>query len=868
MKHLIPLLFTGFTASLLAQQPNILLIMADDVDVEAFQAYVTNPVNTADSGAIVIPNIDTLASQGVRFTNAFTEPLCTPTRCMLLTGQANIRNYRAFGYLDNDQTTFAQVLRANGYTTAIAGKWQLSDPDGDTPITPSGVIAPNVTPAILRDDYGFDSYLLWQLNHTQSNRGSRYWQPKLETASGDGLSSVLVSTSPTDYGPDLFTAHLKDFITDSAASSTPFLAYYAMALPHDPWVSTPDAPGATTGDDEIYFDENIEYIDKLVGELVAHLDDPDGNPGTSDSIRDNTIIIFTADNGTSPRVTINNSERGNVTGDKGTASYDGTHVPFILSWSGTTAAAVSTRMLDLSDVFPTILEVAGITPDPGLILDGQPIINASGTVLDNKPASYIWYDPKGRAFPTAEFAQNQQYKLYADGRLYRIDSDFLETTNLNDGSLTTEEQAAVDALSAVIASFHPTEPVPDRLAPDDPSISDGLRIWLKDAGSNYTPGTWNDASGYGNDVIDTTGIFGFGGSFGVEALNPAAGPFSGKTVNALRLDDNHLMGAAGINGGTGFSDLTIISIYKVTTTGSGTRPVGIGSKTVEGTTDNYDRFNLATDPSIRYDDGSNVGGLSHPTSLVLRATRLTGGNTVSDWIDSGSGLALSLDEVVAGSGSSSGTAAPSFQTQNDDLYLGELSANVGVDNPSTATYHFAQVAVYNTALSDAQIASIAEWMRTFPEGNPTYAQSWRLTWFGQIENTGDAADDFDYDKDGLINLLERAFNSDPTLPGVAGILPTSATVDATGNPGSDYLALSYRQLGGGSGTVGVDYSASGITYTVEHDDNLSDPWSTGAISVLNVVDNGDGTKTASVRLNEPVATPGKQFIRLNVSEIP
>ncbi len=953
------LLLLVSAATAFAQQPNILLIMADDVDAEAFQAYAGNPVNTTGSnGGIATPNLETLAQQGLRFTNAFTVPICTPTRTMLLTGQHNYRNYRAFAYLDNNQTTFAQVLRANGYATAIAGKWQLAEPDGDTPITPSGAIAPNITPAVLRDDYGFDSYLLWQMNQTPPNQGSRYWNPKLETASGDGLSSVLVPTGSGDYGPDLFAQHLKDFITDAAGAAQPFLAYYAMALPHDPWVSTPDAPGATTGDDEQYFDENVEYIDTLVGELLAHLDDPDGNPGTDDGIRENTIVIFTSDNGTSPRITVNTTERGNVQGDKGTASYDGTHVPLIIDWGSKTPPSLESRMTDLSDIFPTLLEVTGIAAPAGLLLDGAPIIDATGAVQANKDSIYLWYDPLGRPFPPAEFAQNTQYKLYADGRFYDIVNDKQETTNLNDYSLTAPEQTNFTALDTVLdskaagvadralaprfATVHWAVPpaagatpgsvtmtagiaedasnpveyqfrnvttnstgswqtdrtyesfasgtnqyqyrtrdlfgntsawsdiaevtlaAASQLAPDSPSVVGNLRLWLRDATLDYAAGVWSDSSGLGNDLGDVTGLAGgYGGSFGTDVLNPVSGPFAGKVIDAVRLDDNDLMGASGINGGIGFSDLTILAVYKVSATGSGTRPLGLGSKTVEGTTDNYDRFNLATDPSVRYDDGSNIGGLSHPTSLVLRATRLSAGHTVSDWIDSGGGLTLNLDEAIVGSGGSKGTAAPNFVTQNDDFYIGELSANIGVDDLSTATSHLVQIAVYNGALSVAQIEAIAAWMEAIPEGNPTPAQSWRLEWFGQVENSGDAADGFDFDQDGQVNLLERAFGTIPT-DGSSTDAPTQSIVEAGG---SDHLAITYRQIMGGSGTIGDGYTAEGMTYTVEYDNDLDDPWSTGNITVVSVQDNTPtaGIQTVTIRLNTPITAADQQFMRLKVT---
>lgn len=113
MKTRRPLIYLLLTLALLgthklSAQPNFLIIMTDDVDVESFNAYSANPKNTHDSNApILTPHIDTLASEGVLFEQAFTTPLCTPTRAFLMTGKYNYRNYRNFGYLDNAPTTFA-----------------------------------------------------------------------------------------------------------------------------------------------------------------------------------------------------------------------------------------------------------------------------------------------------------------------------------------------------------------------------------------------------------------------------------------------------------------------------------------------------------------------------------------------------------------------------------------------------------------------------------------------------------------------------------------------------------------------------------------------------------------------------------------
>lgn len=98
-------------------EPNIILIMAADVGYEAFGAYGSEQYQT--------PHIDSLAREGMRFTYAYSQPLCTPSRVEIMTGRSNIRNYGAFSVLDTSATTFAHVLKEAGYATAAAGKWQL-----------------------------------------------------------------------------------------------------------------------------------------------------------------------------------------------------------------------------------------------------------------------------------------------------------------------------------------------------------------------------------------------------------------------------------------------------------------------------------------------------------------------------------------------------------------------------------------------------------------------------------------------------------------------------------------------------------------------------------------------------------------------
>jgi hypothetical protein len=106
-------------------------------------------------------------------------------------------------------------------------------------------------------------------------------------------------------------------------------------------------------------------------------------------------------------------------------------------------------MVDFTDILPTLATVAG-TDTSGLTLDGQSLLTAGGARLDNKDTAYLWYDPRGRNFDAAEFAQEDRYKLYADGRMCDLVSDPTESSNLASGSLTSEQQTVRDQLQQVL----------------------------------------------------------------------------------------------------------------------------------------------------------------------------------------------------------------------------------------------------------------------------------------------------------------------------------------------------------------------------------------------------------------------------------
>ncbi len=398
-----------------ARAPNVVLIMADDMGYECVRANGGESYST--------PRLDRLAASGMRFTRCYSQPLCTPSRVQLMTGRYNSRNYIRFGLLDPQATTFGQLFRQAGYATCVAGKWQLS----------GGLQGPG--------HFGFDEYCLWQIDH----RKSRYPNPTLE------INGKVVAYAGGQYGPDIVSDYLCDFMERN--KEKPFLAYYPMILPHWPFEPTPDsadwdpqAPGITKGVGEgKYFADMVAYTDKLVGKLVNKLDEL--------GIRDNTLIMFTGDNGTYDGITsVLNGQP--YRGGKSFMTEAGTHVPMIASWPGQiSAGSTNPNLIDFSDFLPTMLEAAGIQSDYTVNIDGRSFVSAlRGGKEPTRDWVYCWYFRNGTPQDAngGEAARTERYKLYRDGRFFDVAEDLLEKHPLTSDQLTAETKQVRDMLQGVI----------------------------------------------------------------------------------------------------------------------------------------------------------------------------------------------------------------------------------------------------------------------------------------------------------------------------------------------------------------------------------------------------------------------------------
>ncbi len=408
-----------------AKPTNLVLIMADDLGYECIGANGCADYKT--------PVLDTLAATGVRFEHCYAQPLCTPSRVKIMTGIYNVRNYVKFGLLDPKQTTFAHLLKKAGYATCVVGKWQLG----------GGFEGPG--------HFGFDAYCLWQLTRGRAHEGhdTRFSNPKLE------IDGKAVDYDGGEYGPDVVSDYACDFMERN--KDKPFLVYYPMILTHCPFVPTPDSAdwdpkdkgSKTYKGDAKYFGDMVAHMDKTVGKLTAKLE--------ALGIRENTLILFTGDNGTDKPVVTRMGDR-RVAGGKGAMTDAGTRVPLICSWpAGIPGGRVCNDLVDFSDFLPTLCEAAGVDVPASLQIDGRSFLpQLRGEKGNPREWIYCWYarsgGPTGRAF-----ARTQRYKLYQSGSFFDIRTDVLEKKPLA-GALDDEAAAAKALLQKALDRYRDARP--------------------------------------------------------------------------------------------------------------------------------------------------------------------------------------------------------------------------------------------------------------------------------------------------------------------------------------------------------------------------------------------------------------------------
>jgi len=410
----------------MSRKPNIIMVLADDLGWSELESY-GNTFNET-------PCLNRLTEEGVRFTHAYASaPVCSPYRASLMTGQYPARigstDYLRPDdghHLDPKHITIAKMLRRNGYMTGLIGKWHLSGyhHHGVKEISPC--------------EHGFEESLL---SENRGIGGGSYKHPY------HWNEEVEKRLPGEEYLLDRQNQEALDFI--DRYQSRPFflfLSHYAVhtrMLGHDELVAKYNAkPGSGEGRDaprnNPHLAAQLEVMDNGVGMISAKLEEL--------GLTEDTILLFTSDNGGETNVTTNAPLRGG----KSELYEGGIREPFIIRWPGQILTdTVCDQPISTVDLYPTFLDLAGIQTDSKQHLDGVSIAPVlRGEVEQLQSRAHYWYYPLpekhflgGRSSNVIRKGEYKLIEFFDDQtvELYDVDNDVGEE---NDLSSTMPEKVA------------------------------------------------------------------------------------------------------------------------------------------------------------------------------------------------------------------------------------------------------------------------------------------------------------------------------------------------------------------------------------------------------------------------------------------
>ncbi len=355
--------------------PNVIVVLADDLGYGDLSSFNEN-------SGIHTPHLDQMAAEGMRFTDAHTSSsVCTPTRYGLLTGRYNWRTRLKSGVLSGkskalltqDRTTLASMLKASGYYTAFIGKWHLgwdwaildtaqyfeedwsfgeTEIDFSLPVTNS----PNSNGF----DYAYGhSGSLDMAPYVYVENGKVTALPDRKTVNDDFQGFWREGPTGSDFihedvTPNFFRRS-KEYIKQRAAEKEPFFLYLALPSPHTPILPTEPWKGKSGLNP---YGDFVMEIDAWMGELLESVQEA--------GVEENTLVIFTSDNGCSPRADYELlEEKGHhpssiYRGHKADIFEGGHRVPFIAKWpEGIKPGSVSSEVICTTDLFRTLANLSG-----------------------------------------------------------------------------------------------------------------------------------------------------------------------------------------------------------------------------------------------------------------------------------------------------------------------------------------------------------------------------------------------------------------------------------------------------------------------------------------------------------------------------
>ncbi|MEM9366033.1 MAG: sulfatase-like hydrolase/transferase [Planctomycetota bacterium] len=342
----------GFSPLWAAGKPNFLILLTDDQGFDDFGWDGNHPY-------LETPRLDQLRNQSVHFANHHVCPVCAPTRASLLTGRhawrtgVTVVGY-GWSYIKLDEVLFSQVLKQNGYQTGIWGKWHCGVDDGYYPW-----------------DRGFDETYMTEMYHYENNYGF--------------VGSKANRVQHQKYSMDVMADYAIDFMERNR--DQPFCAYVPFITPHSKYVAIPDyyekykAKGLS--DVNAKFFRTVEKFDTALGRILDRMEEL--------GLDENTVVIFGTDNGPNPsneKEKISKSDwairnPSQLRGNKANTWENGIRTPWYIRWKGTYGPKEVRAGTHVTDIFPTILELAGIDYISEKQQDGESLV----PLLEDQPSS-------------------------------------------------------------------------------------------------------------------------------------------------------------------------------------------------------------------------------------------------------------------------------------------------------------------------------------------------------------------------------------------------------------------------------------------------------------------------------------------------
>lgn len=332
------------------KKPNVIIIYTDDQGAIDLNCFGAKDLET--------PNMDKLVRSGIKFTQFYGAPICSPSRAGLLTGKTpqragvpgNVNDLNIDAGMPSEQYTIAEMFKDTGYKTAHIGKWHLGH-------------GKEKQPNAQGFDYSFGHFVGCIDNYSHFF----YWHgPNRHDLYRNGEEVFY----PGEYFPDLMVKEASAFLEDNSGS--PFFMYYAMNTPHYPYQGSPQWL-------EYYNKKGLSYPRNLYAAFISSMDEKVGlllQKLDELGLRENTIIIFQSDNGfsTEERAHFGGGNAGILRGSKFSLFEGGIRVPAAISWPVKIKAGEQRNQLAVNaDWMPTLAELCGITLDESE-LDGKSLV--------------------------------------------------------------------------------------------------------------------------------------------------------------------------------------------------------------------------------------------------------------------------------------------------------------------------------------------------------------------------------------------------------------------------------------------------------------------------------------------------------------